>query len=73
MGELIGDGGHGKVYECKLRGHEEDDDSGLCVKTVPIAHSESERKVMFQQNELNILLRVTHPNIIKIFKIYQDP
>ncbi|KAK4795044.1 hypothetical protein SAY86_013038 [Trapa natans] len=62
FGEMIGSGGFSTVYMGRLAG-ETDASSGVCAVKV---HSGSERLNIAFRQELDILLRIRHQNIVKL-------
>lgn len=62
--------GHGEFGTVK-KGYKQNDPSAVfAVKSVP--KSKVASKLMLLERELTVLTRVDHPNIIKLFEIYDD-
>jgi serine/threonine protein kinase len=66
LGELIGEGGFGRVYECLM------DDGRICAaKVVPILRGRDHRTREAAQKEIEgevqLMQRLTHPNIVAYF------
>ena len=60
-------GGYGEVRICRSNDSSED----RAVKIINKARMTQKQKVMFQ-NEIEALRKLDHPNIIKLFEIYED-
>ena len=63
--QKIGDGGFGKVYKCKHR----DMNSYRAIKVV--SKERIENPAQFR-NEIQALKLLDHPNIIKLYEIFED-
>ena len=64
---LLGQGGYGEVRKCVSR-------SDKVVRAVKIIKKESitnEEHETFK-NEMNILRKLDHPNILKVFEVFED-
>lgn len=67
LGILLGQGGYGEVRKCVSRTEKH-------VRAVKIIKKESitsEEHEHFK-NEMNILRKVDHPNILKVYEIFED-
>jgi serine/threonine protein kinase len=60
-------GGYGEVKICKSKDNSEE----RAVKIINKAKMTEKQKRMFQ-NEIEALRKLDHPNIIKLFEIYED-
>jgi len=86
--EQIGDGAFSKVYRIEYRFIWEEDgkqmdetfpyamkvmnEDQLMKKNIFLAHGKAASMMDFVQNEINILKRIRHENIIKLFEILRD-
>jgi calcium-dependent protein kinase len=64
---LLGQGGYGEVRKCVSR-------SDKVVRAVKIIRKESitsEEHETFK-NEMNILRKLDHPNILKVYEVFED-
>jgi len=64
---LLGQGGYGEVRKCVSR-------SDKVVRAVKIIKKESitsEEHETFK-NEMNILRKLDHPNILKVYEVFED-
>lgn len=71
LGELIGEGGFGRVYECLM------DDGRICAaKVVPLLRGRDTRTREAAQKEIEgevlLMQRLTHPNIVAYFGTKTD-
>ena len=69
LGKLLGKGGFGKVYECvnmiSLKHY--------AVKIVMKARMNKDAElVQLMEQELEVLQRTNHPNIVKLIDVYED-
>ena len=60
-------GGYGEVRVCRQKDTKDD----RAVKIINKARMTQKQKLMFQ-NEIDALRKLDHPNIIKLFEIYED-
>lgn len=69
IGDMIGQGGFGKVFACQELGCRANDDAPLCVKVVPFQGRRVSREAkVCEKDNCEILLRclrMDHPNIAK--------
>jgi calcium-dependent protein kinase len=63
--ELLGEGAYGEVYVCKHR------ESGA-ERAVKILQVEDEEDAEVVLSEFNILRGIDHPNLLKIYQLYED-
>ncbi|CAG9324500.1 unnamed protein product [Blepharisma stoltei] len=67
LGKILGDGGFGQV---KL-GMQKETQIERAIKFIPVEATD-DAKISKMMEEVNILKKLDHPNIIKVFEVYQD-
>ena len=67
MGVLLGQGGFGEVRKCISR-------KDKVVRAVKIIKKESITPDEHEnfKNEMNILRKLDHPNILKVYEVFED-
>ncbi|CAB9524600.1 MAP kinase-activated protein kinase 2 (Fragment) [Seminavis robusta] len=63
--ELLGEGAYGEVYVCRHR------ETGI-QRAVKILQVESDKEARSVQREFNILRDIDHPNLLKIYQLYEE-
>lgn len=68
FGALLGEGSYARVVHARLKSIEED----YAVKIMDKAFIKKEKKVKYVLMEKNILTKISHPFIVKLFYSFQD-
>jgi serine/threonine protein kinase len=70
LGELLGEGGYGRVYECL------NDDGTICAaKVVPLRKGNDARAIAAQteiESEVEVMRKLSHPNIVRYLGTDRD-
>lgn len=66
-GDVLGEGGFGKVVKGKRKGH----DDVRAIKIIDLEMMEEEELVRTKY-EIEILRNLTHPNIVRLYEVFED-
>ena len=69
MGELIGKGAYGEVYEAI---HKETE-KNYAIKVYDRYQMSQAQKLKSISNEIKIIRRLDHPNFVKLFSVHETP
>ena len=70
--KLLGEGSFGKAFLCKKGDNETQNDESLCVIKQIIIEGMSQKEKDDVINEATILGKLDHPNIIKLFEVFDS-
>ncbi len=69
FGRMLGKGNFAKVHLAQRK----KDDKSFAIKTIEKTKIlENPRNVLSMQREINILRRIDHPNVIKLYEVYEN-